>query len=209
MTSSSIIIVDDHQLFREGLKFILNEMDGIDIIGEAGNGTEFLHLIEAYKPDLAIIDIRMPGMDGIEATRKALELYPDIKIMIISMFGEERYYTSLSDMGVKGFILKDSDNEELKHAVNTILKGNSYFSQKLLVNLIKNKEQKQELDITRREREILTLICKGFSSYQIAEELNISERTVERHRSNLLQKTNSSNSISLAINAYKDNLVDI
>jgi DNA-binding NarL/FixJ family response regulator len=204
-----VIIVDDHQLFRNGLKFILTEISDLEVIGEASNGKEFLNLLKEFKPDLVFMDISMPEMNGIEACQKGLEIYPDLKILVLSMFGEDAYYNTMIDIGVKGFILKDTDNNELKTAINTILNGNTYFSQELLLKIIRNKNSSPAIRLSRRESEVLALICKGLSTIQISDKLHISHRTVERHRANLLDKTDSSNSISMAIYAIKNNLVII
>jgi DNA-binding NarL/FixJ family response regulator len=206
---TKIIIVDDHKLFRNGLKFILNEIEGVEVIGEASNGKEYLELLNYLKPDLVIMDISMPEMNGIEACQKSLEKDKDLKILILSMFGEDAYYNSMIDIGVKGFILKDTDNNELKTAIYSIMNGSSYFSQELLLKLIRNKNVPSGIKLSRRETEILALICKGLSTNQISEQLHISQRTVERHRASLLDKTDSSNSISMAIYAIKNNLVTL
>lgn len=208
-SNTKVIIVDDHKLFRNGLKFILNEIDGVEVIGEASNGREFLEIMKHLNPDLVIMDISMPEMNGVEACKHALEKDPSLKILVLSMFGEDAYYNTMIDLGVKGFILKDSDNSELRVAIQSILSGNSYFSQELLLKLIRNKNTSVGIKLSKRENEILTLICKGQSTNQISDHLHISHRTVERHRASLLQKTNSSNSISLAIYAIKNNLIAI
>ncbi len=204
-----IVIVDDHNLFRNGLKFIINEMENIEVVAEASNGKEFLELLEVIHPDLVLMDISMPVMNGVEATRIALEKKPDLNILVLSMFGEDAYYNTMIELGVKGFILKDADNEELKNGIRYILRGGTYFSQELLLSLIKHKSENQNVTLTRREQEILALICKGYSNSQISDELHISQRTVERHRSNLLMKTESNNSISLVVYAIKNNLVSV
>jgi DNA-binding NarL/FixJ family response regulator len=204
-----IIIVDDHKLFRNGLRFILSEIEGVEVIGEASNGKEFLELLKYLKPDIVLMDISMPVMNGVEASREALETYPNLKILVLSMFGEDAYYNTMIDIGVKGFILKDSDNSELKNAIHSIIQGNNYFSQDLLLKIIRNKTTAPTIKLSRRESEILTLICKGHSTNLISEQLHISNRTVERHRASLLAKTESSNSISLVIYAIKNNLVKI
>ena len=206
---TTVIIVDDHKLFRNGLKFILNEIEGIEVVGEASNGIEFLDLLNYIVPDLVIMDISMPEMNGVEASQKALEKFPTLKILVLSMFGEDAYYNTMIDLGVKGFILKDSDNNELKNAISSIAGGNSYFSQELLLKLIRNKNTTPGISLSKRESEILAYLCKGLSTNQISDILHISHRTVERHRASLLEKTNSSNSISLAIFAIKNNLVKV
>jgi len=209
MSKAQVIIVDDHKLFRSGLKFILNEIGNIEVVAEASNGRESLELLKKYKPDILIMDINMPEMNGVDASREALSLYPDIKILVLSMFGDDEYYNTMIDLGVKGFILKDSDNKELKNAISAILSGNTYFSQELLIKLIRNKSVANKIQLTPREYEVLTYICKGMSTIQISEVLNISDRTVERHRASLLLKTESANSISMAIFAIKNNLVKL
>lgn len=204
-----LIVVDDHKLFRNGLKFILGEMPNIEIVGEASNGLEFLELLKNEKPDIAIMDISMPQMNGIEATQKAIAMQPNLKVLVLSMYGDDAYYNSMIDIGVKGFILKDADPGELSAALNAIIEGGSYFSQELLLKLIRTKNTTPLIKLTKRETEILGYICQGLSTHQISDKLHISHRTVERHRASLLSKTESSNSISMAIYALKNNLVSI
>ena len=209
MAKKSVIIVDDHKLFRDGLSFIVREIDSFEVIGEASNGKAFLKLLEEKKPDLVLMDIKMPEMDGIEASKIALQKYPDLNVLVLSMFDDEQYYNTMIDIGVRGFILKDADSAELKVAVNKVCEGNSYFSQELLLKIIKNKTTVTNINISKREIEVLTYICKGLANYEIAEILNISLRTVERHRANLLEKTGSSNSIKLVLFAIRNNIVNI
>lgn len=206
---TQIFIVDDHKLFRDGLKFILQESGDIEVVGEASDGKEFLDLLNYIVPDIVLMDISMPGMNGVEASKIAFERYPHLKILVLSMFGDDAYYNSMIDIGVKGFILKDCDANELKDAIKTVLNGKSYFSQELLLKLIRDKNATPAIKLSRREREVLEYICRGYSTMQISEALHISHRTVERHRASLLEKTNSSNSISLAIYAIKNNLVHL
>lgn len=209
MEKHKIIIVDDHQLFRNGLKFILNEIKNIQVVGEASNGQEFLDLLEYGIPDLVLMDINMPVMNGVTATKIALEKYPHLNILVLSMYGETEYYNTMIDIGVKGFILKDVDNKELEDSINKVISGGTYFSQELLLNLIKNKSFDENITLTKREKEVLELICKGYSNQQISDQLFISQRTVERHRSNLLLKTDSKNSISLVLYAIRHKLISI
>jgi DNA-binding NarL/FixJ family response regulator len=209
MKKRQIVIVDDHQLFRNGLKFILNEMMDVQVVGEASNGKEFLELLQYIVPDLVLLDINMPVMNGVEAAKTALQKHPGLNILILSMYGETEYYNTMIDIGIKGFILKDVDNKELRDAIDKVTSGGNYFSQELLLNLIKNKSSDEPIVITKREKEVLELICKGYSNQQISEILFISQRTVERHRSSLLLKTDSKNSISLVVYAIKNKLVSI
>lgn len=204
-----VALVDDHQLFRSGINFIIDDTEDIEVAFEASNGQEFLNFLNEYQPDVVLMDINMPVMDGVEATRKALEKFPDLKVLVLSMFGEIDYYNTMIDIGVKGFILKDIDNEELIDAIRKVDKGGSYFSQELLLQLIKNKPENEQVELTKREKEVLELICMGHSNQEISEKLFISQRTVERHRSSLLFKTDSKNSVSLVVFAIKNGLVKI
>lgn len=204
-----VALVDDHQLFRSGINFIISDSDDIEIAFEASNGEEFLKYLDNYLPDLVLMDINMPVIDGVEATRRALKKFPNLKVLVLSMFGEVDYYNTMIDLGVKGFILKDIDNEELLDAIRKVNRGGSYFSQELLLQLIKNKPDDGGVNLTRREKEVLELICLGFSNLEISEKLFISQRTVERHRSSLLFKTDSKNSVSLVVFAIKSGYVKI
>jgi DNA-binding NarL/FixJ family response regulator len=205
----NIAIVDDHQLFRSGLRFILENQEDMEVVFEASNGKQFLEFLKKYKPDLVLMDINMPEMDGIGATKEAMIIYPDIHILVLSMYGDIEYYNTMIELGVKGFVLKDIDNEELIDAIRKVHSGGNYFSQELLLRLIKNKPPDEIIELTKREKEVLELICQGYSNQQISNRLFISQRTVERHRSSLLFKTDSKNSISLVVYAIKNNLVKI
>ena len=212
MSLPSIIFVDDHQIFRTSLKtFITAEGIGI-VIGEASNGKEFLSLLENSSPDLVLMDIEMPVMNGIEATTLALEKYPQLKILALSMFGEEENYYKMINAGVKGFLLKTCSINELQQAIGEVVVGNSYFSNELLRKIITGfgkASQINENKITEREMGVLKLLCDGFSNEEIANELNISPKTVKTHRSNLLAKTNSRNTPGLIIYAIKNKLIEV
>lgn len=213
MEKTRIIITDDHQLFRNGLKILLNAFSDFEVTGEASNGDEFLNLIRENPADVALMDINMPEMDGIEATRKALKICPAIDIIALSMYGEEEYYYKMVDAGAKGFILKDSDISEVREAILTVRKGGSFFSQELLYHVIqkiKHRENESKTaSLSRREKEILLKICEGLSNQEIAETLFISKRTVDKHRANLLGKTNSKNTASLILFAIRHKLIEI
>jgi len=209
MKLPGVIIVDDHRLFRSGLKFLLESTGKYSVIGESSNGNELLELLARVQPDLVIMDISMPEMNGVDATRLAISRYPDLKILILSMFGETQYYNSLIDLGIKGFLMKDADNDEFFRAVSKIISGETYFSQELLLTIIRDNTQNQTIKLSQREREILSLISHGLSNVEIAANLNISQRTVERHRTHLLEKTGSKNSIRLVIYALKNKLISI
>jgi len=207
MKKPGIIIVDDHKLFRSGLKYIIEESSLYQVLAEASNGVEFLDLLKNIAPDLVILDINMPVMNGIEAAKKAIAMYPGLSILILSMHSESEYYTTLLETGVKGFVLKDADNEEFFTAIQKVLRGGTYFSQQLLLNIIRKESQINTVKLTRREKEVLELLSKGHSNQEISVFLQISQRTVERHRTILLEKTGSRNSVSLIVYAIKNKLV--
>jgi len=209
MKKPGIILVDDHKLFRSGLKYILEESDEYQVIAEASNGAEFIELLKSYHPNLVILDINMPVMNGIEAAKVALTLNPSLSILVLSLYGETEYYTTLLDIGVKGFVLKDADNEELLTAVQKIILGGTYFSQELLLKIIRRESHDQPVKLSLREKEVLELIGKGHSNLEISGILNISQRTVERHRTVLLEKTGSRNSVSLIVFALKNRLISV
>jgi DNA-binding NarL/FixJ family response regulator len=209
MKLSGIVLVDDHRLFRSSLKYMLESTGKYQVIAEASNGFELLHLLDNLNPDLIIMDIYMPKMNGIEATRLALTKYPDLKVLVLSMYGQSEYYNSLLDYGIKGFLLKETDNEEFFLAVQKILAGENYFAQELLLNIIKETAIPQLVKLSRREREILDLISHGLPNTEISRVLSISQRTVERHRTHLLEKTGSKDSVNLIIYALKNNLISL
>lgn len=214
LLKSKIVLADDHPIFREGIKLLI-EFGGLgEVIGEAENGAEFLKILSEQKPDMAIIDIDMPVMDGLQATRKALSLFPDLKILILSMHGSQSYYSSFIEAGVKGFVMKTADKAELELAIAKISQGESYFSQELLLKIIsdlKNPSKKETpkvtFDFTDREVNTLTLLCQGLSINEIAEKMFLSPKTIEAYRSNLLHKTETKNTLSLVLFAIKNQLV--
>lgn len=215
MATIKIALVDDHALFRNGLKLLLDNANNHKVTIEASNGQEFLDQINATnQPDIVLMDISMPVMDGIEATQKLLEKYPEVKVIALSMFGEEDYYFKMVNAGVKGFLLKNSDIKEVVEAIEQVMKGNSYFSQELLCNVIKNlnphkEQQSEELALSKRELQVLQELCKGLSNQEIADNLFISKRTVDKHRASLLSKTNSKNATNLILYAIKNKLISI
>ena len=207
-----IMVVDDHQIFRNGLVMLLNQISHIEVVSEASNGFEFLEKIASINPDIVLMDIKMPIINGIEASRKAIELNPKLKILALSMFGEEEYFQNMLDAGVKGFLLKNIGMDELERAINLVFEGSSYYSNELLSILTKNfvaktEDEDAELNktnkLTKREVQVLDLICQGYTNIEIAKELFISQRTVDGHRTNLLTKTDSKNSINMVTQAIK------
>ena len=210
----TLIIVDDHLIFQQGLKAIIESEQIATVIGEASNGKEFIEILSHTQPDLVLMDIDMPQMNGMEATQKAIELMPDLKIIALTMFSDEDYYYKMIDLGVKGFILKTTGISEIEKAINDVMLGESYFSNELLRKIIHNFSRNQvknvynNYDITLRELDVLKEICLGNTTDQIALKLNISPKTVKSHRSNLLEKTGCKNTPLLILFALKNKIID-
>ena len=211
-----ILIVDDHELFREGLKFILNQNSEFEVIAEAENGEEFLLKLDKNKPDIVLMDIEMPKMNGIKASVLAKARFPNLKIIVLSSYGDEVYYSDMIKAGVLGFVLKKTGINELEEAIITVNSGRNFFSQELLQKVVfmkanTNYESNNGLFIklSKRENEILILISKGYSNIEISEKLFISPSTVNNHRSNLLSKTNTKNTANLLMFAIKNNILKI
>jgi DNA-binding NarL/FixJ family response regulator len=209
MGNIKVIIVDDHKAMRNGLAFLLKELGNIDVVGQASNGKEFLELLPGVMPDVVLMDISMPIMDGIEATRRAMELYPNLNILALSMHDDEEYFQSMIELGAKGFILKESDQDVIRDAIDSVMAGKPYFSQEIILHILKKTHTIHKIQFTDREKEVLKLICQGHSSQDIADTLNLGLRTVEKCRSDLMQKTGTTNSISLAVFAVKNRLIDV
>lgn len=214
--SCRIFLVDDHALFREGLKTLLESVSNgkYVVVNEVANGKEFLELIPHSSADVVLLDIDMPLVDGFEAAKRALEIRPELKIITLSMHGDEDYYFKMVSLGVKGFLLKSSEIDEVLTAIEAVNEGGSYFSQELLQNLVGNlkssqQEEEKGSNLSERELEILLLICKGLSNQEIADLLFISKRTVDKHRANILEKTAAKNTANLVVFAIKNELVEI
>jgi DNA-binding NarL/FixJ family response regulator len=205
-----IVLVDDHSIFRESLKRLLIAEKIADVVAEAKNGIEFLKIIDSIIPDLVLMDIAMPGMDGIEAAKKGIEKMPNLKIIALSMYGDEKYYFKMIESGVKGFVLKNVDIKDLENAITEVASGGSWFSNELLRKIIVTMSKcKLSERLTNREIEVLKLICNGLSSEQIAKELNLSYDTIKWHRSNILSKTGCKNTASLIMHSIRTSLVEL
>lgn len=212
----SICIVEDHDMFREGLRYVLSSNSDYEIVAEASNGEQFLKVLESQLPDIVLMDIDMPVMNGIEATTQALLKFPNLKIITLSMHSDYGHYKKMIDAGAKGFVLKSSGINQLTSAIDEIVKGNVYFSQELLMNIILKNDASpaseqlvDKLDISEREMDVLRLICQGSTNKQIADKLFISIKTVEGHKSKLMLKTDTSNAVSLVLFAIKNQLVEL
>ena len=216
MQKLKIYLVDDHKLFREGLKLLLSTQDFVHHIYEASNGREFIESLSLVDCDVVLMDIEMPEMNGIEATREALRLHPDLKIIVLSMYGDEQYYYKMIDAGAKGFMLKNTGIENVITAIKKVAAGENFFSEELLLSILNNmrdsnktETESPDSEISEREMEILYHVCKGKSNQEIADELFISKRTVDKHRANLLSKTGCRNTAALVMYAIKNKIIEI
>ena len=212
----NIYIVDDHKLFREGLKLLLSTQVFVQHIYEASNGSDFLKSLSYIDCDVVLMDIEMPEMSGVEATEAALRLNPRLKIIALSMYGDEQYYYKMVNAGVKGFVLKSSGIEKVITAIRKVSTGEKYFSEELLMGILNNIREKNKIEaeipdseISGREMEILYHVCLGLSNQEIADKLFISKRTVDKHRANLLSKTGCRNTAALVMYAIKNKMINI
>lgn len=206
--TTKIVIIDDHQLFREGVKRILDFEPSFEVVAEGDDGSEAIQLVEQHQPDVVIMDINMPNINGVEATASLIEKYPESKVIILSIHDDENYVTHALRTGATGYLLKEMDADALVEAVKVVADGGSYLHPRVTHNLVKEyrrlSEDEQGADkyispveirrplhlLTRRECEVLQLLADGKSNRGIGEALFISEKTVKNHVSNILQKMN-------------------
>ncbi|MGE5458687.1 MAG: response regulator [Methanococcaceae archaeon] len=215
MKKTKILLADDHIMMRDGLKLVLQTDSSFEIVGEADNGEEVVQLEKKLKPDVVILDINMPKLNGIEAARKIRSQNKGVKILILTMHESESFIFDAISAGVNGYIFKMSDMEEFLRAVKTLAEGKDYFHENVANILISNykrstqgsKEEKEKLTLTKRESEILKLIAQGKTSQEIAEILFISYFTVGKHRKNIMVKLDLKNTAELVRFALKEKIV--
>lgn len=212
-----IALVDDHSLFRHGLKLLLQSNPDFEVVADSSSGEEFLELLAEVEPDVVFMDYTMAGLNGAQTTERALALRPDMKVVALSMFGDNAYYSQMVASGAKGFLLKDSPFDEVVEAVRTVCAGGTFFSSSLMASLthsmrtVESRSQTiAEADrLSEREVEILVGICQGLSTQEIAERCFISKRTVDKHRANILEKSGCKNTASLVVYAIRNGLVEV
>jgi two-component system, NarL family, response regulator DegU len=217
MDKINIVLADDHVLVRKGIKAMLESDTQIEVIGEASNGAEALETSRNLRPDILVLDIRMPEMNGLEAAAKLKDVAPDTKAVILSMHDSEEYVLQALDAGAYGYLLKDTDKSEFLKALKQIHSGNKYFTgavSNVLANRLLNAKtftQKSVAEdpyhLTKREKEILRMIIDGKNNKDIADSLDKSVRTIETHRFNIMKKIGVTNAIDMVNKAVKENLV--
>jgi DNA-binding NarL/FixJ family response regulator len=212
-----IVLADDHRIFRKGLKSLLSEKENIEVVAEADNGDEALEAAGKHKPEIVIMDIAMPKMDGIEATRQIRERLPDTEVVILSMHAKKAYIDQVLKAGAKGYVLKDSDEENLLSAINTVHNGGYYLDSPIADQVLsdyfsdksKSEIKKQSDPLSEREREVLRLLAEGHSNQEVANVLYISRKTVENHRANIVRKTGVQGQVGLTKYAARIGLIDL
>ncbi len=212
--SIKVMLADDHVLMREGIRHLL-EFDGtIEVIQEAGDGEECLNKLEENVPDVLLLDINMSKMNGIEVLEEIKKRKINVKVLMLTVHNEVEYLLKSVDMGVDGYIMKDSESTELKRAINTVLSGETYI-QPSLVPALNNRLISRDMDkdkiesLTKRELEVLIQVANGMFNKEIATALNISERTVKNHISNIFKKINVSDRTQAAVFAIKNDLIKL
>jgi two-component system, NarL family, response regulator DegU len=223
-----IVLIDDHQLFREGVKRILSMEDNLEVVAEGNDGGEVIDLVRQNQPDVVLMDVNMPEVNGIDATRSLVETFPNVKVLILSIHDDEAYVTQVLKSGASGYLLKEMDTEALIEAVKVVGQGGAYVHPKVTYNLIKEYrrlatdgggetevgfrevEYRRPLHLlTRRECEVLQLMTDGKSNRAIGEALYISEKTVKNHVSNILQKMGMNDRTQAVVEAIKNGWVKV
>ena len=212
---TKVIIVEDHRLFREGLKSLLADKPDFEMVGEAGDGLEAIRCIRKHQPNLVLLDLSMPKMNGISVMREIKGQYPEIKILALTIHESDQYVLEAFDAGADGYCLKDAGRNELRVAVDSVLQGKRYISPSISENVLegyltgrKKLKSKTSWDtITPREREVLKLLGEGYQNKEISDMLHISVKTVEKHRANIMSKLDLHNAAALTAYAIDHGLV--
>ena len=210
----SIMITDDHSMIREGLKSLLELDDDIKVIAEAVDGRDCLDKLDVYKPDVLLLDINMPNMNGLEVLKELKARKSKVKVLVLTVHNETEYLMKAVDIGINGYVLKDSESAELKKAIRAIMDGETYIQPSLIPALnakrLERNEDEEKIDsLTRRELEVLKLLAIGMYNTEVAEKLEISERTVKNHVSNIFKKLEVTDRTQAAVFAIRNNLIKV
>jgi len=217
MKSISVLLAEDHSVVREGLRALLELNSGFEIVGEASTGREAVSLAIKLLPDVIIMDIAMPGLNGFEATRQIRLSAPNVKVLALSAHSDEQYVSHMSKVGASGFLMKQNSGESLFEAIREVAAGRSYFSSRIAQQMRKVKEKaraegkpqgKANRSLTKREAEVLQLVAEGFANKQMAAELGISTKTIEKHRQNLMNKLDIHDTAGLTRHAIATGVIE-
>ena len=208
---TTVLIADDHGIVRSGLRLLLSQQDGIEVVAEAEDGIQARDMAIERRPDLAILDVKMPGLSGLEATREIRRLAPEVSVLILSMHDEERYLFEALKAGASGYVLKRAADSDLMDAVRAVERGEPFLTPEAQQALIKdvlgrNDDPKEEL--TPREQEVVTLVAEAHTNREIAELLGLSEKTVENHRANAMRKLGMRDRVELVRYAIRRGLIE-
>ena len=211
-----VAIVDDHKLFRKGVVLSMRQYVNIKFILEADNGEELLEKLTTEKPDVILCDLKMPKKDGIDTTKQITKLYPEIRVIILTMYEDERFVGHLMDCGAAGYLLKNTDPTEIKKAIYDVVRTGFYLNPFVNKVLIKKNYSKQKFNpnlnsetvLSDREKEVLTLVCMEFTAAEISLKMDISARTVEAIKDRLMERFGVKNSVGLVFYAMKNQLID-
>lgn len=209
-----VLLADDHVLIRHGIKNIIKQDKKFQVVGEVSNGKELMTFLEGSDIDMIILDISMPGIGGMEAISLVKGKYPWIKILMLTMHKNKQYFYNAMAAGADGYLMKDDSDEELLIAIDKVLSGKSYISPYMaddfaddVITMYRTEKKSPFQELTKREKEILQLVVQGYTSRKMAEHLNLSQRTIDHHRSNLLRKFNRKNSVDLVNYAVRNGFV--
>lgn len=216
MSKIKIAIADDYKIFREGLKVGLSADEALEVVLEADNGEDLLKGLETITPDIILMDLKMPLMDGMEATREVRKKYPTIKVLVVSMYEDDKFIIHLMENGANGYLLKNTEPDEIRRSIYAVHENGYYFNdlvnKALLKKLVLKNNLKpsfnQNVELTEREQEVLKLICEEKTAAEIAKEIFLSPRSVEGIRQRLIEKVGVRNSAGLVMFAVKNGLVD-
>lgn len=211
MKNTDVLVADDHKLVREGIVKLLNFYSGLTVVGEAGDGLEAVNKVRDKFPDLVLLDLNMPRMNGIDSIKKIKEIAPDIKVLILTIHDEEEYIYEVTKAGAEGYIQKDIEAEELKKAIKLVMAGEKVFPSQIEERIEEKSEQtvRNLNELSNREQEVLELLARGMSNRDIAEELFISEKTVKNHVSSILRKLSVNDRTQAVIVGLKNGLVSL
>jgi len=214
--SLKIVLVDDHTLFREGLRCLIEKQPDIEVVGEAADGRKAIHVTNELRPDLVIMDVKMPVMNGIDATRQIIDKFSGVKVLALSMYSDTRFVLEMLRAGASGYLLKDSSFEELNRAIRTVVSNNIYLSPGIACIVVETLLSQQSSSdslvfslLTDREREVLQLLSEGNSTKQIALHLYVSVKTVESHRQNIMNKLDIYSVAELTKYAIREGLTSL
>jgi two-component system response regulator NreC len=217
MPEITLILADDHAMVRSGLRMLLEVQDDMVIVGEAENGTEAVRRAMALQPDVVLMDVQMPDMNGIEATRELKKIVPETAVLALTIYEDDQYFFEMLKAGASGYIPKRAAPDDLVNAIRTVARGDVFLYPTLATRLVQDFVNKQGTpkallvsdELTPREQEVLTLIAEGLTNAAIGEQLEISVKTVDRHRENIMRKLNLHNRVELVKYAIRVGLIDL